>query len=162
VSVAAIQAPVTVTLDRPELDPDRIETGTERGGTAVTCYWNHECRMLAEGPFVLTDIVVEPSRVYNEYDRPSVRFFAFTGNPNTSASPRWELTLGDRDEGQWRTTGSSGGGSVYTDSTAIGSRHYAITGARFAVRTGEKLYLDLSDGSSGLSTIAVTWSGFRP
>ena len=122
VAVSAIESPVTISSSsplavlRPELDPERIENGTELSGTPFDCIWTVDCREVASGPFVLTDVVASSST--------TVRFSA---GPSFSA-PRWQFLAG---------------------------ANATITGARFAVRAGEKLYLEPIAGT-------VVWSGFRP
>lgn len=115
VTISSVAAPVR--LVRPELDPDRIESGNGASGTETTCGLLH-CTELVRGPFILTDLIVGNQNSATVHARAA------------SGPPRW----------------SSGSFSSNT----------TVTGARFAVRSGEVLLLE------SVIPTGVTWSGFRP
>ena len=168
VAVSGIASPVTVgpvtlagpvtlggpiVMARPELDPDRIESGDQQNGKPASCRITFSpCTMLAAGPFILTDAILTHG---------DVTLFA-TADP-TSAPPRWTLTLTDNVRAGYASLQTSGtistptGTNYVTLSTSEPSSTTAITGARLAVRTGENLYLYVNGVGA-----TFTWSGFRP
>lgn len=54
VAISSVAAPVR--LVRPDLDPERIVSGSDASGTVVPCLLT--CREVLSGPFVLTDLVI--------------------------------------------------------------------------------------------------------
>lgn len=112
VAISSVAAPVR--LVRPELDPERIETGDDTSGATVSCGISTTCQELIAGPFILTDVIATGT------------FYLRAHPPQGGA--RWSMTV-------YNTT--------------------SLTGARLAVRGGEKLVLQRISG-------ALTWSGFRP
>jgi hypothetical protein len=157
VAPITIAGPVTlggpIAMTRPELDPDRIESGDQHSGDPVSCSVTFApCKVLAVGPFILTDVILTQGDTV---------LFA-TADPMNS-TPRWKLSLTDHVRSGYdvlHTTGSisTPTGTNYANlSTSVPGSTSAMTGARLAVRTGEKLYVS---GEGAYATF--TWSGFRP
>ncbi|ACL67007.1 hypothetical protein A2cp1_3680 [Anaeromyxobacter dehalogenans 2CP-1] len=150
VTVAAGDTPVVVSLPRPELDPERIETGTWNGATASTCTGGEPCARLIDGPFVLTDVLVRPDRPALFADPPTATLSVRSAT-DPLAAPRWGIRL---DGGG--AIGQSDAGGRYVEAAWA---PVTITGARLAVRSGESLYVAVRGTGVG---VQVLWSGFRP
>jgi hypothetical protein len=145
-----LSGPIVVT--RPELDPDRIETGDQNAGNPVACATPlFPCKVLVTGPFILTDAILT---------RGDAKLFA-TSDPTDTSALRWTLSLTDHVRAGYDALQTSGtvatpAGTNYVNlTTSVPGSTSAVAGARLAVRAGEKLYVSGSGAT-------FTWSGFRP